>query len=132
MADSDIKVSQLSHGTVALGSLFYMANGDDSEYCLSSDLGNFANTSQNFAGLNTTSKTVVGAINEVMPTKLTGTLTAGSTTITISDASITTSSDVLVMTDPEIWHNSTTLAAGSVTITFDAQASDVEVGVILL
>ena len=60
---------------------------------------------------------------------LTGTLTAGSTSITLSDASITTSSTIDVYTDQELPHNSMSVTTGSVTITFDAQQSDVNVKV---
>lgn len=58
-----------------------------------------------------------------------GTLTAGQTSVTLSDASITTDSTIEVYTDPEIPHNSTSVSTGSVTVTFDAQSTDVKVKV---
>lgn len=59
----------------------------------------------------------------------TGTLTAGNTTVTISDAHITTGSTIDAYTNPELPHNSISVSTGSVTITFDAQSADVAVKV---
>ena len=62
--------------------------------------------------------------------EVTGTLLAGSTSITLSDASITTSSTIEPYTDPiEVDHNSISTSTGSVTITFDAQQSNLNVKV---
>lgn len=60
---------------------------------------------------------------------ITGTLTAGSTSITLSDNSITTSSTIEVFNDLDIPYNSKTLSTGSITLTFDAQQSDMVVKV---
>ena len=60
---------------------------------------------------------------------ITGTLTAGSTSITLSDNAITTSSTIEVFDDLDIPYNSKTLSTGSVTLTFDAQQSDMVVKV---
>ena len=66
---------------------------------------------------------------------ITGTLTAGSTSITLSDNAVTTSStfDIYVddgtNTDPCIQPTSKTVASGSITLTFLAQASDITVKV---
>jgi hypothetical protein len=62
-------------------------------------------------------------------TDVTGTLTAGSTSITLSDASITTNSTIEVFTDADVDYNSVTVSTGSVTITFDAQANNMGVKV---
>ena len=62
-------------------------------------------------------------------TDVTGTLTAGSTSITLSDASITTSSTIEVFDDLDIPYNSKTLSTGSITLTFDAQQSNMSVKV---
>lgn len=62
-------------------------------------------------------------------TDLTGTLTSGSTSITLSDASITTTSTIEVFDDLDVPYNSKTLINGSVTLTFDAQESDMVVKV---
>lgn len=64
---------------------------------------------------------------------ITATLTAGSTSVTISDASITANSFVLPVAS--IWGlapTSVTVSNGSVTMTFAAQASDITVGVMVL
>ena len=60
-------------------------------------------------------------------TDLTGTLTAGSTSITISSADITTNSVIEVFDNLDIPYNSKTLTTGSITLEFDAQASDMTV-----
>ena len=63
-------------------------------------------------------------------TEVTGTLSAGSTSITLSDASITTSSTIDIYTDPiELDHNDATTTTGSTTITFDAQSQNITVKV---
>lgn len=62
-------------------------------------------------------------------TDVTGTLTAGSTSITLSDNSITTSSTIEVFNELDIPYNSKTLSTGSITLTFDAQQSDMAVKV---
>ena len=60
-------------------------------------------------------------------TDLTGTLTTGSTSITISSADITTNSVIEVFDSLDIPYNSKTLINGSITLEFDAQASDMAV-----
>ena len=62
-------------------------------------------------------------------TEVTGTLTAGSTSITLSDAVITTSSTIEVFNDLDVPYNSKTLSTGSITLTFDAQQSNMSVKV---
>lgn len=62
-------------------------------------------------------------------TDVTGVLTAGNTSVTISDASILATSTIQVFTDPALLYNSITVAVGSVTLTFDEQQSDVSVKV---
>ena len=61
---------------------------------------------------------------------ITGTLTAGSTTITLSDSSITTSSTIEPYTDTfGVSPTNITVVNGSVTLTFDTQSSDLGVKV---
>lgn len=64
-------------------------------------------------------------------TAVTGTLTAGSTSITLSDAAITTSSLIIPIVDNAwgIVPTSMTTTTGSVTLTFPVQASNLNVGV---
>ena len=83
-----------------------------------------------YGSLNTSDKKVLGAINEVRGTFVTGTLTAGSTSITLSDASITTSStiDIYVSTFG-IQPTNAVVSTGSITLTFLAQSADISVKV---
>lgn len=60
-------------------------------------------------------------------TDVIGTLTAGATSITLSDASITTSSTIDIYTDLDVDYNSISVSTGSVTVTFDAQQSNMSV-----
>ena len=62
-------------------------------------------------------------------TDVTGTLTAGQTSITLQSAAITTSSTIEVFTEDGTEWNSVTIATGSVTITFDEQSADLGVKV---
>ena len=80
----------------------------------------------------TTAQTAAGAINELAGTTLTGTLLTGSTTLTLSDASILTTSTVDIYTDTwGVNPTDVTLSTGSITLTFDAQASDIAVKVVI-
>lgn len=83
-----------------------------------------------YGSLNTSDKKVLGAINEVRGTFVTGTLTAGSTSITLSDASITPTSTIDIYTSTfGIQPTNASVATGSITLTFLAQASDITVKV---
>ena len=63
-------------------------------------------------------------------TEITGTLTAGNTTLTLSDAAITTNSTIDVYTDTfGVNPTNVAVATGSVTLTFTAQASNLGVKV---
>jgi hypothetical protein len=77
---------------------------------------------------------VTGAINElngkVYKSEVTGKLLAGQTTISFLSASITTSSIIDIYTD--VWGinpETVTVSTGSVSMTFEAQASDLWVKV---
>ena len=61
----------------------------------------------------------------VKSTVLTQTLSAGSTTLTFTDSAITTSSLIDVYAD--VWYSNSVQSAGSVVLTFPAQASDMVV-----
>ena len=83
-----------------------------------------------YTELTTTSDNIIGAINEVAGTWVTGTLTAGSTSLTLSDASITSSSTFdIYVSDFGIQPTNAVVATGSITLTFLAQASDITVKV---
>ena len=90
--------------------------------------------SNEYGALNTTDKKIIGAINEVNTKasqfEVTGTLLTGATSITLSDASITTTSTIDIYTDVfGIQPTNAVVASGSITLTFLAQASDITVKV---
>lgn len=87
------------------------------------------NKIQYTSDLKTTSKTVLGAINETAGVWVSGTLTAGQTSITLLSDSILSTSNIDVYTEPYIFFTGISTAVGSVTITFPVQSSDVTVKV---
>lgn len=108
-------------------------NDDLTVQLLISELANALMTDISYASLNTASKKIIGAINEVASgayTEVTGTLLTGATSITLSDASITTTSTIDIYTDVfGIQPTNAVVATGSITLTFLAQASDITVKV---
>ena len=60
-------------------------------------------------------------------TDIATTLVAGQTTVTVNNVAITANSIIDIYTDPEIPFVSRSATVGQVTVTFDAQASDVSV-----
>ena len=131
MADSDKKISAFTAGTVDQSSYFLQANNGASSKVSAEDIGDFVNASQTYSGLNTTAKTPIGAINEVAGKKLPATLTAGSTSLTFTDSAITADSLISVFTEGGLLYNSITTAVGSVDLTFDEQATDVAVAILV-
>ena len=109
-------------------------NNDTTMKVLVSALANKLNNNIQYAALNTSNDTIVGAINELEArstyTEVTGTLLTGATSITLSDASITTTSTIDIYTDVfGIQPTNAVVASGSITLTFLAQASDITVKV---
>lgn len=100
------------------------ASGYQTKYIVASDLAEgILSVFQYPLLLETASKNPIGAINEVRGTFVSGTLAAGSTSITLSDASITTSSTIDIYVDTwGVNPETVTVATGSVTLTFEAQA----------
>jgi hypothetical protein len=132
MADSDKKISAFTAGTVDQSSYFLQANNGASSKVSAENIGDFVNRSQTYSGLDrTTAKSVVGAINEVAGKKLPATLTAGSTSLTFTDSAIVETSLISVYTEGGLLYNSITTEVGSVVLTFDEQATDVAVVVIV-
>lgn len=131
MADLDKKISAFASGTVDQSSYFLQANNGASSKVSAEDIGDFVNASQTYSGLNTTAKTPIGAINEVAGKKLSATLTAGSTSLTFTDSAITADSLISVYTEGGLLYNSITTAVGSVVLTFDEQATDVDVTILV-
>lgn len=94
MAESDIKVSQLSTYTPDANTLLYGAFKQPDDSLASGKttigpMGTFINKTQVFNDLNTTAKTIVGAINELE----TGGGGGSSTLAGLSDVTITTPTD---------------------------------------
>lgn len=140
MADLDKSISELdATQTLPVGSLLLVsledlqsATGYESYKVASNVVANQFMTAYNFTGLNTTSKNVVGAVNEVKGKEVTGTLLAGNTSITLQDAAITTTSTIDIYTDVfGISPESVAVATGEITITFEAQAADLGVKVVI-
>ena len=140
MAELDKSISELdATQTLPIGSLFLAsledlqsATGYESYKVSSNVVANQFLTAYNFNGLNTTSKNIVGSINEVKGKEVTGTLIAGNTSITLQDASITTTSTIDIYTDVfGISPESVSVVTGEITITFEAQSSDMGVKVVV-
>lgn len=86
-----------------------------------------------FSNLTAQNKTLVGAINEASSgsyTEVSGTLTAGSTSLTLSDASITATSTIDIYTDVfGVQPTNAVVTIGQIVLTFLAQNSDLSVKV---
>ena len=140
MAELDRSLSQMDAATtIPTGSLFFVSvedqqstSGYASKKITSENVGNQLLTAYNYNALNTSSKNVIGAVNELKGTELTAVLSAGSTTVTISNAAILTTSTVDIYTDvfgvnPE----GVTVTTGQIVLTFPEQASDLNVKVVI-
>lgn len=97
-------------------------------------LGSHAVEDQTFVNLTTNVKTVEGAINEINSkialVEVTGTLIAGQTSVTLQDASITTSSTIDCYTNVfGVNPTDIVVTTGQVVLTFEAQSSDLGVKV---
>ena len=138
MAESDKKISQLdAAASVPIGTLFvaslddgnsgYVSKKVDSSLLASEVLSSYT---WPLALTKTSSKNVLGALHEISYKEVTGSLSAGSTSITLSDASITTTSTFDIFTDVYgVAPESVTVATGSITMTFEAQESTLGVKV---
>lgn len=113
------------------------ASGYTSEKVSVAQLADHTANTVIYPTLNTTSKTIAGAINELLVsagsgTKLTSTLTTGSTSITFSDAAIHTTSMIDIYVDTwGVAPLNVTVAEGTATLTFDEQESDVSVMLVI-
>lgn len=137
MPDTDIIISELSNAPQIDDNAVFVLTQDNAgtpttfKTTLSALAGKIAE-SVTFVNLLTTAKNIISAINEVRGVWLTDTLSAGSTSITISDNSITSNSIIDVYTDGDVDYTSITVTTGSVTIQFDAQQSNLGVKVRVL
>lgn len=139
MAASDIEISQLpAAANFTTSSLVPIAapalSGYDTKHVSGAQIADGVLDDFNYNELLTSAKSIIGAINELAgiggrSLAVTGTLTAGNTTITLSDAAITPDSWIQIYTDANIDYINAVTTNGSITISFEAQAADVEVGV---
>lgn len=140
MAELDIVLSQMdATSTIPTGTLIMVSvedqqstSGYASKKITSENVGNQLLTAYNYNALNTTAKNPIGAINELKGKELTSTLTAGQTTVTISDAAILTTSTVDIYTDifgvnPE----DVTVTTGQIVLTFPEQENNLNVKVVI-
>lgn len=177
--ETDIMLSEMSSAEALAGtSLLYVAivdalqaSGYGSRKTTAEDLSNLINNSIQYAGLNTTAKTIIGAVNELEAggggggssvswnqivttgtkiaevtiddtqtdvyaptsggaayTDVAGTLSAGSTSVTLSSAAITTSSTIDFYTDAfGVNPTNAVVTTGQVVLTFEAQQSAIGV-----
>lgn len=143
MAESDKKISQLDLAvSFPVGSLVVASLEDEHS---ESGYASFKVPSELMASqilsvyswpllLNTSSKSVSGAINElngkVYEVEISGTLFAGSTSIGFLDEAITTSSVIDIYTNKYgVSPDSVTVSTGRIDMTFPEQASDLGVKV---
>lgn len=141
MAELDRSVSELDPTTtLPVGSLLMVAiedqnseTGYDSRKIASEKVASEILSNYSFPlTLNTIAKNITGAINELLGVVLTGTLLTGSTSITFQDPSISTSSTIEIFTDTfGVNPVSVTVGTGTMTITFEAQAADLGVKVVV-
>lgn len=140
MAELDRSLSQMdATTTIPTGSLFFVSvedqqstSGYASKKIASENVGNQLLTAYNYNALNTSSKNVIGAVNELKGTELTAVLSAGSTTVTISNTAILTTSTVDIYTDvfgvnPE----AVTVTTGQIVLTFPEQENNLNVKVVI-
>jgi len=117
-------IADFDAGTFDGSSLLFQSRNSTPGKVSGDDVANYTCVSKTYTPLG--NKTIPQAIGK----QVSDTLTAGSTTITLSDASITTSS--WVRPYASVWGVMCTnmvISTGSVALTFEAQASDITVGV---
>lgn len=141
MAEQDMKISDLTTVSEVAASDLALAtiadpNNEGSYLSRKITFGNLATSILNVFSFpllitKTTAKTIIGALNEITFKEISATLLAGTTTVTVSDALITSSSmiDVWVDSSTPISYESIEATTGSVTITFEAQSADLPVKV---
>lgn len=139
MASDNRSITEFPNGTLTEGSLFVAADVDAGTGYASgkhsaSGLANGMCGEFEFAALETGDKTIFGSINELNAigdyATASGTLTAGQTSLTISDNRITTDSLLDIYTSIYgVSPTAVTVSAGSAVLTFEAQASNMDVAI---
>lgn len=141
MAESDLSISNMTNGTFDGGALFPAVEPDlqsPSGYTnvkySASEIGDGIAQLLYPLRLNTTNKSIFGAINELAAggVILTGTLNAGSTTITLSDAAIDANSSFDFYTSIYgVSPTAVSVSTGEIILTFEAQSADMGVKVVV-
>lgn len=114
----------------AINEIYAMIGGGSS---VTADVVSYDNTGSGLSANNVQDALdeIVSAIPGAGYTLVTGTLTAGQTSVTLSDASILASSYIDVYTDGGVPYVSAVQSVGSVALTFEVQASDLAVSVVV-
>lgn len=134
MAEQKIKIVDLSSGVFSAASRFLAVEDGDNVMLEGSDMANkICNSFAYTQNLDTTAKVPVAAVNEIQPYRgkvLKGTLEAGQTSLVFNDSYITAGRMFGIYSDVQPL---TALAvSGSLTLTFTAQAEDLEVKVVVM
>lgn len=115
-------------GTFDGSSLLFQSRNGDPAKVSGDDVAAYVAVNKVYTGLN--NKTIPQAIAAAAGVEVTGTLTAGATSLTLSDASITSSSTLEVFTDIfGAWLENMVVSTGSVVLTFESQSADMSVKV---
>lgn len=114
----------------AINEIYAMIGGGSS---VTADVVSYDNTDSGLSATNVQDALdeIVSAIPSAGYVLVTGTLTAGQTTVTLSDASILATSYIDVYTDGGVPYVSAVQSVGSVVLTFESQASDLAVAVVV-
>ena len=141
MAESDLIISAMSSGTFDAGALFPAVQPDQQSptgyinvKLSAAQIGDGIGLLLFPTRLNTNNKSIFGAINEAAAggVILTGTLAAGATSITLSDAAIDGNSTFDFYTSIYgVNPTAVTVATGAVTLTFEAQSAAMGVKVVV-
>lgn len=108
-----------ANGKTPLPSTVSITNG---QYVIESYLYTFSVNSSDMLHIKRNDPGTIGTVLE-------GTLEAGETSISFTDDAISDNALIEIFTLPELWHNSAVVNTNTLTITFDAQPSDVPVKV---
>lgn len=141
MAESDLSISNMTNGTFDGGALFPVVQPDQQSATgyvnvkySAAEIGDGILQLLFPLRLNTNNKSIFGAINELAAGGiiLTDTLTAGSTTITLYDASINANSSFDFYTSIYgVSPTAVSVSTGAITLTFESQSSDMGVKVVV-
>ena len=123
------QITDYTAGTFDGNSLIYQSRNGQGYKISGDDVGTYTVGQQVHSGLG--NKTVKQYVDShVDYVEVSGTLTAGATSITLSDASITATSTIDVYTDIfGAWLENMVVSTGSVVLTFEAQSANMAVKV---